>query len=130
MNLSMTTFALVHTLISLAGIVSGFVVVFGMMGGKRLDGWTSIFLLTTLATSATGFGFPFRVLLPAHVIGIISLVILAGAIAAYYVFLGLIGFSVAGVSLPTLPDVAPFGPLWVMTALVLNTRDTPPERSA
>ena len=85
MNLSMTTFALVHTLISLAGIVSGFVVVFGMMGGKRLDGWTPIFLLTTLATSATGFGFPFRVLLPAHVIGIISLVVLAVALVARYV---------------------------------------------
>lgn len=84
MNLSMTTFGLVHTLISLVGIVSGFVVVFGMMSGKRLAGWTVLFLLTTVATSATGFGFPFDVLLPSHKIGILSLVLLAIAIVALY----------------------------------------------
>jgi hypothetical protein len=85
MNLAMTTFGAVHTLISVVGIVSGFVVVFGMLGGKRLDGWTAIFLLTTVATSVTGFGFPFGVLLPSHKIGIISLVVLAVAIVARYV---------------------------------------------
>jgi hypothetical protein len=85
MNLAMTTFGAVHSLISVVGIVSGFVVVFGMLGGKRLDGWTAIFLLTTIATSVTGFGFPFGVLLPSHKIGIISLVVLAVAIVARYV---------------------------------------------
>ena len=85
MNLGMTTFGAVHTLISLVGIVSGFVVVFGMLGAKRLDGWTAVFLLTTVATSVTGFGFPFGVLLPSHKIGIISLVVLAVAIVARYV---------------------------------------------
>jgi len=85
MNLSMTTFGLVHTLISLVGIVSGFVVILGMFDGKRLPGWTAVFLLTTVATSATGFGFPFGVLLPSHKIGILSLVLLAIAIVALYV---------------------------------------------
>jgi hypothetical protein len=84
-NLAMTTFGMVHTLISLVGIVSGFVVVLGMFDGKRLDGWTAVFLLSTVLTSATGFGFPFGVLLPSHKIGIISLVVLALAIVARYV---------------------------------------------
>ena len=85
MNLGMTTFGAVHTLISLVGIVSGFVVVFGMLNGKRPDAWTAVFLLTTVATSVTGFGFPFAVLLPSHKVGIISLVVLAVAIIARYV---------------------------------------------
>ena len=85
MNLAMTTFGAVHTLISLVGIVSGFLVVSGMLGGKRLDGWTAVFLISTIATSVTGFGFPFGVLLPSHKIGIISLVVLAVAIVARYV---------------------------------------------
>lgn len=84
MNLAMSTFGLVHTLISLVGIVSGFVVVKGMFAAKRLDGWTAVFLLTTVATSATGFGFPFAILLPSHKIGILSLALLAVAIFARY----------------------------------------------
>jgi hypothetical protein len=80
----MSTFGLVHTLISLVGIVSGFVVVKGMFAAKRLDGWTAVFLLTTVATSATGFGFPFAILLPSHKIGILSLALLAVAIFARY----------------------------------------------
>ena len=85
MNLAMTPFGWVHTLISLLGIVSGCVVVNGMFAGKRLDGWTAVFLLSTVATSVTGFGFPFGILLPSHKIGIISLVMLAVAIVARYV---------------------------------------------
>ena len=51
-------YTIIHTLISLAGIFSGFVVMFGLLAGKRLDGWTKWFLVTTVATSVTGFGFP------------------------------------------------------------------------
>jgi hypothetical protein len=85
MNLGMTTFGAVHTLISLVGIVTGLIVVFGMVRGKRLDGWTAVFLLTTVATSVTGFGFPFAVLLPSHKVGIVSLLVLAVAIFARYI---------------------------------------------
>jgi hypothetical protein len=85
MNLSMTTFGFVHSVISLVGIASGFVVVFGMVSAKRLDSWTALFLLATVATSVTGFGFPFAMLLPSHKIGILSLVVLAIAIVARYV---------------------------------------------
>jgi hypothetical protein len=73
-------------LISLIGILSGFVVVFGMLGAKRLDGWTGLFLTTTVLTSVTGFGFPNEHVTPGIKVGIISLVVLAIAIAARYAF--------------------------------------------
>ncbi|SRR6266540_4548887 len=74
----------IHVLISLIGILAGFVVLFGMLTRKRLDGWTALFLATTVATSVTGFFFPFHGLTPAIVVGIISLVLLAVAIFARY----------------------------------------------
>jgi len=80
----MTTFVLVHVLISLVGIVSGFVVVFGLLAAKRLDGWTSLFLTTTVLTSVTGFLLPAHKILPSHIVGAISLVVLAIAIFARY----------------------------------------------
>src|ERR1700722_10022402 len=86
LGMSLATFTLVHVLISLMGIVSGFVIVFGLLGGKRLDGWTAVFLTTTALTSLSGFGFPFEHLLPSHKVGIVSLVVLAVAIAARYAF--------------------------------------------
>jgi hypothetical protein len=85
-GMSLATYTLVHVLISLAGIGSGLVVLFGLIAGKRLDGWTAVFLATTVATSVTGFGFPFEHLLPSHIVGFISLVVLAIAIAARYAF--------------------------------------------
>jgi len=86
LGMSLATFTLVHTLISVIGIASGFVVLFGLVAGKRLEGWTVLFLATTVATSLTGFGFPFDHLLPSHKVGFISLAVLAVAIAARYAF--------------------------------------------
>ena len=74
----------VHTLISLVGIFTGFVVLFGLLAGKRLDGWTKWFLITTVLTSVTGFFFPFHGFTPAIALGIISLIVLAVAIFARY----------------------------------------------
>ena len=74
----------VHTLISLVGIFTGFVVLFGLLAGKRLDGWIKWFLITTVATSVTGFFFPFHGFTPAIGLGIISLLVLAVAIFARY----------------------------------------------
>ncbi len=85
-GMPLATYTLVHVLISLAGIASGLVVLFGLVTGRRLEGWTAVFLATTVATSVTGFGFPFEHLLPSHVVGVISLVVLALAIAARYAF--------------------------------------------
>jgi len=86
LGMSTATYTFLHVLISLIGIGSGLVVMFGFLTGKRLDGITAIFLTTTVLTSVTGFGFPFEHLSPAHKVGIISLVVLAIAILARYVF--------------------------------------------
>lgn len=83
---SLQTYTILHVAISLIGIVAGFVAMFGMITDKRLDGWTFIFLLFTVLTSLTGFGFPFERLLPSHIVGIISLVVLLVAILARYAF--------------------------------------------
>ncbi len=80
----MDTLTLVHVAISLIGIFSGFVVVFGLLGANRMDGLTALFLASTVATSVTGFFFPFHHFMPSHAIGIISLVMLAIAIVARY----------------------------------------------
>ncbi|MDR3388101.1 MAG: hypothetical protein P4L92_13715 [Rudaea sp.] len=86
MIFGMTTFTFVHVALSLIGILAGFVVVFGLLTSRRLVGWTLLFLAATVATSVTGFGFPFDHLLPSHIVGIISLIVLAFAILALYVF--------------------------------------------
>ena len=86
LGMTTSTFTLVHVLLSLVGIGSGLVVIFGLLTGKRLDGWTALFLATTVATSVTGFGFPFDHLLPSHKVGILSLLVLAVAILARYAF--------------------------------------------
>jgi hypothetical protein len=77
-------FTIIHVVISLLAIVSGFVVVLGLIAGKRLDAWTAFFLATTIATSVTGFGFPIHGVTPGIVIGVISLVVLAVAVYARY----------------------------------------------
>jgi hypothetical protein len=81
-----STYTFLHVLISLVGIGSGLIVMFGLLTGKRVDGLTALFLATTVLTSVTGFEFPFDHLLPSHKVGIISLVILAVTIPARYVF--------------------------------------------
>ena len=86
LGMSTATYTFLHVLISLVGIVSGLIVMYGFLTGKRLDGLTAVFLTTTVLTSVTGFGFPFEHLLPSHKVGIISLLILAVAIPARYVF--------------------------------------------
>lgn len=84
LGMSLSTFTFVHVLISLVGIASGLLVVYGMLQGKRFDGATAIFLATTVLTSVTGFLFPFEHLLPSHILGIISLPVLAIATYARY----------------------------------------------
>jgi hypothetical protein len=85
MSFGLTTFTLFHVVLSLVGIVAGLVVAGGLAAGKRLDGWTGVFLVTTAATSVTGFGFPFERFLPSHGVAIVSLVVLPVVIVARYV---------------------------------------------
>jgi hypothetical protein len=77
-------YTLIHVVISVLGIVAGLVVVGGLMGGARLGSWTALFLLMTILTSVTGFGFPAPGVSPAQVVGGISLVVLAVCLAALY----------------------------------------------
>ena len=84
LGMTLATFTLFHVVISLVGIASGLIVVYGLLTGKRLDTWTAIFLIFTVLTSATGFLFPITHLTPGLVVGIISLVVLAFAILARY----------------------------------------------
>jgi hypothetical protein len=83
-GMTLETFTAVHVVLSLIGIVAGFVVLFSFFSGKRLRVWTALFLLTTVATSVTGFAFPVDHLLPSHIVGAISLVVLAVAIVALF----------------------------------------------
>lgn len=84
MIFGMTPFLFFHVLMSLIGILAGLVVLNGLFGSKRLPGWTLWFLVTTIATSATGFALPADHLLPSHIVGIISLVVLTIALFALY----------------------------------------------
>lgn len=84
MILGMTPLVFIHVLISLIGIVTGFVVAAGLLGNRRYDGWTAVFLVTTIATSVTGFMLPFTQLLPSHIFGFISLAVLPVAVIARY----------------------------------------------
>src|SRR6185295_3834961 len=91
LGMSVSTFTMVHVVISLIGIFSGIVVLFGMFSSKKLEGWTALFLATTILTSVTGFMFPTDHLMPSQIVGAISLVLLAVALLALYVN-GLTGF--------------------------------------
>ena len=102
LGLSLPAFTLVHVVISLIGIVAGLVVMFGLLGSKSMPGLTAIFLVFTILTSVTGFLFPFEKLLPSHIIGIISLVLLAIACFALY------GMKLAGA----------WRPVYVVTAMI------------
>jgi hypothetical protein len=85
LGMSLSTFTTVHVIISLIAIVSGIIVMSGLLGSKRMPGMTAIFLLFTILTSATGFLFPLEKLLPSHMVGILSLVLLLIACFALYV---------------------------------------------
>lgn len=84
MILDMPPFTLIHTLISLAGILSGLIVIRAFIRSVWLDGWNRIFLLTTVLTSVTGFFFPYLgKVLPSYILGVISLVVLTPVVYAW-----------------------------------------------
>ena len=83
-GMSTATFTLVHVLISLVGIGSGLIVLFGLLSGRLLGAWNGVFLVTTVLTSITGFGFRYTKVTPGIILGVLSLVVLAIAIFALY----------------------------------------------
>ncbi len=86
LGLSTPTFTILHVVISLIGILSGLVVLLGMFGSKRLDGWAALFLATTILTSVTGFFFHSTSFGSPHVLGVLSLIVLAVATVALYIY--------------------------------------------
>jgi len=86
LGMSVPAFTAFHVALSLIGLLSGVIVLFGMLTGRRLPGWTALFLVTTIATSATGFLFHSASFGPPHIVGVISLIVLAGAVAALYIY--------------------------------------------
>ncbi|MBB5047981.1 magnesium-transporting ATPase (P-type) [Rhodopseudomonas rhenobacensis] len=84
LGLSLSTFTLIHVLISLVAIAAGLIAMVGLLTSNPLRGWTALFLAATILTSVTGFFFPFAQLLPSHIVGIISLLLLAAAVIALY----------------------------------------------
>jgi hypothetical protein len=85
LGMSLSAFTTLHVVLSLIGIASGFIVLAAMMDSKRAPAWTAVFLVTTIATSVTGFLFPFDHIDPGLVVGTISLALLALALLALYV---------------------------------------------
>ncbi len=84
MNLDLTAFAWFHTILSLIAIVAGFPAMAGLKRGGVTPMWTELFLATAVATNVTGFMFPLHQILPSHIIGGLSLVVLALALVALY----------------------------------------------
>ena len=86
MILGMSAILFVHVLLSLIGIVTGLVVLYGLLTANRMDGLTLVFLLTTAATTLTGFFLPFHTVTPAVMLGIISTLVLIPTFAGRYMF--------------------------------------------
>ena len=86
LGMPLALYTQIHVIISLVGIVSGLIVLFGMVGAKRMDGMTALFLATTALTSITGFFFPFHGVTPGIILGVLSLIVLALCIPARYTF--------------------------------------------
>lgn len=102
LGMSVGAFTTLHVIISLVAIVSGLAVLVAMIGNRRLDALTGFFLTTTVLTSVTGFFFHSKAIGPPHIVGVISLVVLAIALAALY------GRKLAGV----------WRPVYVATAVI------------
>jgi hypothetical protein len=85
-GLSLSAFTTLHVVVSLLAIATGFIVAGGMLAARQLPGITAVFLASTVLTSVSGLLFPFSGLLPSHVFAILSLVVLALALLALYVF--------------------------------------------
>lgn len=80
----MNTFTIIHVLISLAGILSGGVIVAVLLAERWSPAWNLLFLVSTILTSITGFFFPFHGFTPAHAVGVLSLIVLSVSLFALY----------------------------------------------
>ena len=84
LGMSLSAFTTLHVVIGLIGIATGFIWLFAAANARSVPGWTAAFLLTTVATSVTGFLFPNLKIGPPVIFGVISLVVLTPAVLALY----------------------------------------------
>jgi hypothetical protein len=80
--MDLATLTWVHTAISIVALLAGPFAIAAVLRSERGGIWTTIFLVTAIATSAIGFLFPFENVLPSHITGVIALVVLAAVIWA------------------------------------------------
>lgn len=86
LGMSLSTYTTLHVILSLIGIGTGFIVLFGLISGRLLSPWNAVFLVTTILTSLTGFGFPNTKVTPGIIFGVLSMIVLAIALLALYAF--------------------------------------------
>jgi hypothetical protein len=84
MNADASIYIIIHVLISLVGIFTGFIIMFGLLSANRMNTWTAVFLASTVLTSLSGFPLPAQLFMPSHAVGILSLIVLALVIFARY----------------------------------------------
>ena len=90
LGMSTAEFTLLHVVISVIAIFSGFIVLGAMYANKYLPAWTGLFLLTTALTSITGFFFPNAKITPGQVFGAVTLIVMVPTL------IGLYGFHLRG----------------------------------
>ena len=76
----------IHVAVSLIALAAGLVVLYGLLSGQALGGWTVLFLVTLILTSVTGFPLPPFGFDPPRAVGTLSLILLAIAVLAVYGF--------------------------------------------
>jgi len=72
----------IHVILSLVGILSGLMVLYRLLAGRDCGVWTALFLATTILTSLSGFPLPPFGFDPPRSVGVLSIILLAGAVVA------------------------------------------------
>jgi hypothetical protein len=85
LNLSLVEFTYLHVFVSLVALGAGIFIIYGLLTSRRLNILTALFLVTTIATSLSGFLFPFKGITPGIILGVLSIIVLVVAIVALYV---------------------------------------------
>lgn len=85
LNLSLVEFTYLHVFVSLVALGAGIFIIYGLLTSRRLNILTALFLVTTMATSLSGFLFPFKGITPGIILGVLSIIVLVVAIVALYV---------------------------------------------
>ena len=80
----MATLLTLHVVVSLVAIAAGLVMAAGLLGTPPRHRASALFLWTTILTSVSGFPLPADRILPSHVVGAISMVLLAVAAVAWH----------------------------------------------